>query len=92
MTRRPAPGDFRGNVHRGAEPQAIGLDGPWTEAALNCAGHVGLEVAGVDFLENRGNLLLAEVNASPGLRGIETATGVDVAGALARICHDRIDT
>ena len=82
MQRDSSPGDFRANLHRGGSAQAATLSAEEKRIAIRAAGALGLGVAGVDLLRsNRGPLLL-EVNASPGLEGIEAATGVDVAGAI----------
>jgi ribosomal protein S6--L-glutamate ligase len=86
VSRTPAPDDFRANVHRGASARLLAPGGPWEEAAVALARHVGLEIAGIDFLENRGELLLMEINASPGLRGIESASRLDLAGQIADHC------
>lgn len=79
MMRRARPGEFRANIHRGAIAKAIDLTAQEREVALRAAKVLGLEVAGVDFLRGKDGPLLLEVNSSPGLEGIETATSVDVA-------------
>ncbi len=82
MQRDAKPGDFRANLHRGGSAKAVSLSHEERRIALRAARALGLGVAGVDLLRaDRGPLLL-EVNASPGLEGIEAATGVDVAGAI----------
>ena len=82
MQRDSSPGDFRANLHRGGSAKAATLSADEKRIAVAAAGALGLGIAGVDLLRsNRGPLLL-EVNASPGLEGIEAATGVDVAGAI----------
>lgn len=81
--RRIASGDeFRSNVHRGGRTEAITLDPVTEEAALRSAQTLGLTVCGVDLLESDDGPLVMEVNSTPGLQGIETATGLDVAGAI----------
>ena len=73
---------LRANLHRGGTAMAATLSAEERRIAVRAAGALGLGIAGVDLLRsNRGPLLL-EVNASPGLEGIEAATGVDVAGAI----------
>lgn len=85
MQRDASPGDFRANLHRGGSAQAATLSADEERIAVAAAGALGLGVAGVDLLRsNRGPLLL-EVNASPGLEGIEAATGVDVAAAIMEL-------
>ena len=81
--RRQARGDeFRSNIHRGGKGEAFTLPPAWEEVAVRAARIIGLEVAGVDFLEGRHGPKVAELNSSPGLEGIERTTGVDVAGAI----------
>jgi ribosomal protein S6--L-glutamate ligase len=81
--RRTAHGDeFRSNVHRGGRVEAVELSPEFEEAAVRSAQIMGLRVAGVDMLEGNEGPLVMEVNSSPGLEGIETATKLDVAGAI----------
>jgi ribosomal protein S6--L-glutamate ligase len=81
--RRVAQGDeFRSNVHRGGTVEAVELDPAFEEAAVRSAQIMGLKVAGVDMLEAHDGPQVMEVNSSPGLEGIETATKLDVAGAI----------
>jgi len=81
--RRVAQGDeFRSNVHRGGTVEAVQLDPAYEQAAVRAAQIMGLRVAGVDMLEGDEGPLVMEVNSSPGLQGIEQATGLDVAGAI----------
>jgi len=85
MQRDATPGDFRANLHRGGTALAATLSVEEKRIAVRAAAALGLGIAGVDLLRsNRGPLLL-EVNASPGLEGIEAATGVDVAGAIMEL-------
>ena len=81
--RRSASGDeFRSNVHRGGTVEAVELPPEYEQAAVRSAQIMGLRVAGVDMLEGDEGPLVMEVNSSPGLEGIETATKLDVAGAI----------
>ncbi len=81
--RRSAQGDeFRSNLHRGGTTQVVELDEDYNRVAVQSAQIMGLRVAGVDMLESDHGPLVMEVNSSPGLEGIETATGLDVAGAI----------
>jgi ribosomal protein S6--L-glutamate ligase len=81
--RRVALGDeFRSNVHRGGTVEPVQLDPAFEEAAVRSAQIMGLKVAGVDMLEANDGPQVMEVNSSPGLEGIETATKLDVAGAI----------
>ncbi len=81
--RRVAQGDeFRSNVHRGGSVEPVDLDPEYEQVAVRAAQIMGLKVAGVDMLEAKSGPLVMEVNSSPGLEGIETATKLDVAGAI----------
>ncbi|CAG7604877.1 RimK family alpha-L-glutamate ligase [Leucobacter soli] len=81
--RRIASGDeFRSNVHRGGSVEPVDLDPAYEQVAVRAAQIMGLRVAGVDMLEGDDGPLVMEVNSSPGLQGIEQATGLDVAGAI----------
>ena len=82
MERRAAPGDFRANLHRGGSATALEPDKSTVALAVAAARAHGLGVAGVDLLSSKRGPLLLEVNSSPGLEGIESATGADVAGAI----------
>ena len=82
MERRAQPGEFRANMHRGATATPIELDPADQTTVLTAAGTLGVEIAGVDLIPSRHGYLLMEVNASPGLEGIETTTNVDIAGAI----------
>jgi ribosomal protein S6--L-glutamate ligase len=83
--RRQAPeGEFRANLHRGGSATAVTLSPDEKRTALKAARAIGLDVAGVDLLRSQRGPLVLEVNASPGLEGIEAATGVDVAASVIR--------
>ncbi len=82
MRRTARRGDFRSNLHRGGTGVAVELAADYAAAAITAAEVLGLGVAGVDLLESGQGPRVIEVNSSPGLRGIERATGVDVAGAI----------
>ena len=84
--RRQAPkGDFRSNLHRGGTAEPVQPSPDECQVAIRAARVLGLGVAGVDLIRaNRGPLVL-EVNASPGLEGIEAATGVDIAGKIVEL-------
>ena len=79
IKRTSAMGEFRSNVHRGGGAESIQPSDKEQYIALNAAKHLGLGVAGVDIIRSKKGPLLIEVNASPGLQGIEAATGVNVA-------------
>ncbi len=82
MKRQGGPGEFRSNLHRGGFAEKITITAEERRTAKRAARTMGLHVAGVDILRaNRGPVIM-EVNSSPGLEGIEQATGVDVAGKI----------
>jgi ribosomal protein S6--L-glutamate ligase len=82
MTRIAAAGEFRANLHRGGTAVPAVLDEEMEHLALTAARAHGLNVAGVDLIQSERGPLLLEVNSSPGIEGIETVTGQDVAGAM----------
>lgn len=79
MKRQGIPGEFRSNLHRGGSAEVIELSKDERETAIKSAKKLGLAIAGVDMLRSSRGPLVMEVNASPGLEGIEKATGVDIA-------------
>lgn len=79
MKRSSVAGEFRSNVHRGGETEAVKISPKEKHIALNATKHLGLGVAGVDLIRSKKGPLLIEVNASPGLQGIEATTGVNIA-------------
>jgi ribosomal protein S6--L-glutamate ligase len=89
MQRSSAPGEFRANLHRGGTAKAVELTEAERSMAVHAASALGLEVAGVDLLRSARGPLLLEVNASPGLEGIEASTGVDVADAIIAHCEEQ---
>lgn len=82
MTRTAQPGEFRSNVHQGASIEKARLTPEERAIAVRAARTMGLGVAGVDLMRSNHGPVVIEVNSSPGLEGIETATGVDVAGKI----------
>ena len=77
-------GEFRSNLHRGGKGEAIELPPAYREEAVKASRVIGLEVAGVDMLESRNGPRVIEVNSSPGIEGLEMATGQDIAGEIIR--------
>ncbi|HEX9886215.1 MAG TPA: 30S ribosomal protein S6--L-glutamate ligase [Longimicrobiales bacterium] len=82
MERHAAPGEFRSNLHRGGTAVPAKLTQKERNTAIRAARVMGLAVAGVDLLRSNRGPVVMEVNSSPGLEGIETCTGVDVAGEI----------
>ncbi len=91
MERRAAPGEFRSNLHRGGTAEAVKLTTKERNTAIRAARVLGLDVAGVDLLRSDRGPLVMEVNSSPGLEGIEGATGVDVAGEIVEFIESHVD-
>lgn len=82
MRRQGAEGDFRSNLHRGGQASTIKITPEERSTAVRAAKCMGLNVAGVDLLRSNHGPVIMEVNSSPGLEGIENATGLDVAGKI----------
>lgn len=84
MKRQGKEGEFRSNLHRGGTAQVIQLSDEEENAAIKAAKAMALGVAGVDMLQSSRGPLILEVNSSPGLEGIEQATGKDIAKTIIR--------
>ncbi len=82
MRRQAKAGEFRSNLHRGGFGVKVSLERAYRNAAVAATKVMGLEVAGVDMLEGKDGPKILEINSSPGLEGIERASGIDVAGAI----------
>ncbi|HBC56045.1 MAG TPA: 30S ribosomal protein S6--L-glutamate ligase [Gammaproteobacteria bacterium] len=82
MKRQAQPGEFRSNLHRGGSASLIKITPAERTTAVKAAKIMGLHVAGVDVLRSKRGPLVMEVNSSPGLRGIEEATGKDIASMI----------
>jgi len=89
MKRTSRKGEFRANLHRGGKAEAVTLSEEERITALRSVEALGLNVAGVDMLRSSRGTLVLEVNASPGIEGMEGATGVDVAGAMIALLEAR---
>ena len=90
MKRQGKEGEFRSNLHRGGTAEVITLSDEEENAAIKAAKAMGLGVAGVDMLQSARGPLILEVNSSPGLEGIEKATGKDIAKSVIRYIERRI--
>lgn len=90
MKRQGKPGEFRSNLHRGGTASFIELTEEQENAALKAARVMGLGIAGVDMLQSKHGPLILEVNSSPGLEGIEKATGRDIANSIIRYVERNI--
>ena len=90
MKRQGAEGEFRSNLHRGGKATIIKLSRAEKQAALNAAKVLGLDIAGVDMLQSSRGPLILEVNSSPGLEGIEKATGINIAGEIVKFIEESV--
>ncbi|RYD80475.1 MAG: 30S ribosomal protein S6--L-glutamate ligase [Sphingobacteriales bacterium] len=90
MVRQGVQGEFRSNLHQGGYAEKIKLSKAEKTMALSAAKALGLAVAGVDLLQSSRGPLLMEVNSSPGLEGIEAATGVDIAGTIIQYIEKNV--
>ena len=84
MKRQGAEGEFRSNLHRGGSANLEKISPAERSTAVKAAKAMGLNVAGVDLLRSNKGPVIMEVNSSPGLEGIETATGKDVASSIIK--------
>ena len=82
MSRKGVEGDFRSNLHRGGTAQWIKITPEERSTAVRAANVMGLNNCGVDLLRSNHGPVVMEVNSSPGLEGVEKATGIDVAGKI----------
>jgi RimK family alpha-L-glutamate ligase len=89
---RTAPlGDWRTNVARGGVARAIEPPSEWKDYSLTATRAVGADYAGVDLLESRaGEVFVLEVNGIPGWKGLQSATGVDVAASIVQLVEQRV--
>jgi len=82
MERIAQEGEFRANMHLGATARAVEITPEERELAIKAAKIIGLEIAGVDMVRSSSGPKILEINSSPGLEGIEGATGIDIAGKM----------
>ena len=82
MQRTGAEGEFRSNLHRGGSAKPIKISPEERSTAIRAAKSMGLNVCGVDMLRSNHGPVVMEVNSSPGLEGVEQATGIDIAGKI----------
>jgi len=88
MERTGAQGDFRSNLHRGGSARRIKITAEERSTAVRSAKIMGLNVCGVDMLRSNHGPVVMEVNSSPGLEGVENATGIDVAGKIIEFLEE----
>lgn len=85
-----SPEEFRANLHRGGHAERVELTDEERKMAVRAAHIIGLNVAGIDMIRSDRGPLIMEVNASPGLEGIERTTGVDVAGEVIKFIEESL--
>ncbi len=90
MRRQAQPGEFRSNLHRGGSAEVIKITPEERSTAVRAAKIMGLNVAGVDLLRSNHGPLVMEVNSSPGLEGIEQASGKDIAGMIIQFLEKNV--
>jgi ribosomal protein S6--L-glutamate ligase len=86
-----SPEEFRSNLHRGGHASSVEITEEERTMAIRAAHIIGLNVAGIDMLRSNRGPLIIEVNASPGIEGIEKATGKDVAGSIIQFIEQSTD-
>ena len=91
MKRQAKEGEFRSNLHRGGTAEVIELSEDEETAAIKAAKAMGLGIAGVDLLQSERGPLILEVNSSPGLEGIEKATGKNIANLIYKYIRQNTD-
>jgi len=91
MRRRARGREFRSNYHLNGTVEKVDLSPEYQEVACRAARVLGLNIAGVDLLEGNDGPLVLEVNSSPGLEGIEKASGVNVAGSIVDFVEEEFD-
>lgn len=92
MKRQGKEGEFRSNLHRGGSAEIIELNDEEKQTAIVATKTLGLRIAGVDMLQSERGPLLLEVNSSPGLKGIEFATGLDIAKKIIEYVENGVRT
>ncbi|MGI9545044.1 MAG: 30S ribosomal protein S6--L-glutamate ligase [Cyclobacteriaceae bacterium] len=90
MKRQAKDGEFRSNLHRGGSAKVVTLTREEEQIAIAAAKAMDLGVAGVDILQSKRGPLIIEVNSSPGLEGIEGATGEDIAGKIIQYLEKNV--
>ena len=92
VERRSVDGEFRSNLHQGGEAHEVQLTDEERVTARAATKALGLDFAGVDILRSDRGPLVLEVNSSPGIQGVETASGVDVAGMMIEHVEKKLDS
>jgi ribosomal protein S6--L-glutamate ligase len=88
--RSAAVGDFRSNLHQGGHAVPVTLTAAETKMAIDATNAMGLNVAGVDLIRSSRGALVLEINSSPGIEGLEKATGLDIATEIIRFIESNL--
>ena len=91
MVRKGQKGDFRSNLHRGGIAEGVEATAEEKETAIHAAKEMGLNLAGVDMLRSKHGPVVMEVNSSPGIKGIEKATGINVASQIIQFIEENLE-
>lgn len=91
IQREAAPGEFRANLHQGGTASVVKITPSERQLAVKATKVLGLMIAGVDIIRSKNGPLLLEVNSSPGLEGIEAATGKDIAGMMIAAIEKKLE-
>ena len=91
MQRQAEKGEFRANIHQGGSASPVKITSEERKLAIKAAKVLNLAVAGVDIIRSNKGPLLLEVNSSPGLEGIENATGKDIADSMIRAIEKKLN-
>jgi len=89
MKRSAVKGEARSNIHAGGKGTAVIPDRKIQKTAIEAAKAMGVDICGVDILESARGPLVLEVNVSPGMQGLVKATGIDVAGEIAKFLYEK---
>ncbi len=89
MKRKAAPNEWRSNIHLGGKGEKVHLDSRDEKMAVKAAQALHVEIAGVDLIETDDGLYVIEVNASPGFKGLQKATGIDVAKEIVEYAKQK---
>ena len=90
MQRQAEKGEFRANIHQGGSASSIKITSKERKLAIKAARILDLPVAGVDIIRSNKGPLLLEVNSSPGLEAIESATGLDIANIMIEAIEKKL--
>jgi ribosomal protein S6--L-glutamate ligase len=90
IERQAEEGEFRANIHLGGRAKMVKITEEEKAIAINSAKIIGLDVAGVDLVRSNSGPKVLEVNSSPGLEGIETATGINVARKIIEFIENKL--